>query len=223
MPKVVEMANASMAAEQGINTLSWQIDNPQIAFKAAANCEINSYSPIQTIKLGYSSCTGLAVYLALALRSVGLPARVAGVPHWNKCGGMGKTCSTCPHGDVCTPGDNSSDGACGNHDWAEVFIDGKWHFVDPDGSKTLDGGWFAGVTKIQVPHVGSYLNHSILASSWAPSSVLAGNASTKEFYTSDGSLVVSHFPMVWDWANEFVGGWDVTPRYLRQDEFAIKN
>jgi hypothetical protein len=134
MPFVVDLPNASAATEAGINTQCWGITSPPIKFVAAPNCEINAYSPITTIDQKYSSCTGLAVYVALALRSVGVPARVAGTPHWNQCHappGEDKTCKTCPFGDVCTPGHNSSDDACGNHDWAEVFVDGAWHFIDP--------------------------------------------------------------------------------------------
>merc|ERR1711934_468616 len=124
---------------------------------------------------------------------------------------MGKTCKTCPHGDLCTPGDHSSDDQCGNHDWIEVWVDGGWHFVDPAGAKQLDSGWFAGATKMQTVHVGSFLNHSVVASSWAPSSVLARGAAGQYYQHSEP---VSHFPMVWDWHNEEVQGWDVTPRYL---------
>ena len=55
----------------------------------------STYAPTTIIKQGYSSCTGLAVFVALGMRSVGIPARVAGVPHWNKCGGMGKVSMMC--------------------------------------------------------------------------------------------------------------------------------
>jgi hypothetical protein len=103
---------------------------------------------------------------------------------------MGKSCTTCPNGDLCTVGNHSSDDACGNHDWAEVWADGSWHFVDPDGSKQLDNGWFVGNTKMQTVHVGSYYNHSIVAASWAPTSTL-----DPSLYPD--SFPISHFPMVW--------------------------
>ena len=211
LPAAAALPNASAAAEAGVNTLAWGVVQPGITFVAAPNCAINSYAPAQTLRRHNSSCTGLAVYLAMAMRAVGLPARVAGVPHWNKCGGRGARCAACPHGDLCTPGDHSSDDACGNHDWVEVWADGAWHFVDPDGSHTLDDGWFADVTRLQVVHQGAYLNHSILASSWAPSAHLA--AAAPQHYP--GQLPVSHFPMVWDWGDRGVQGWDVTQRYLK--------
>eukprot|EP00041_Stephanoeca_diplocostata_P008516 m.126179 g.126179 ORF g.126179 m.126179 type:complete len:354 (+) comp17357_c0_seq1:244-1305(+) len=214
LPQVQSMPNASMAAEAGINTICWKLTSPAIVFKGAPNCEINSYAPATTIQQKYSSCTGLAVYVALALRSIGIPARVAGVPHWNKCNappGEERSCTACPHGDTCTPGDKSSDDACGNHDWAEAFIDGAWHFIDPEGSKTLDDGWFVDNTKLQTAHTSTYLNHSILASSWAPSAWLLANE--PEYYRD--SSAVDFFPMVWAWSDHSVQGFDVTQRYTK--------
>eukprot|EP00039_Didymoeca_costata_P010750 m.145564 g.145564 ORF g.145564 m.145564 type:complete len:329 (+) comp14949_c0_seq2:161-1147(+) len=204
---LVRNMNMSSASEAGMNTLGWAIVNPPIQFKGSPNCQVNAYAPMSILKAHEASCTGLAVFLALALRSISIPARVAGVPHWNRCGGRGKTCAMCPHGDLCTPGDKSSDDACGNHDWVEVWVDGAWHFMDPDGSKKLDDGWFVDNTKLQTVHEGTYLNHSILASSWAPTNTLPA-----DLYPH--SISVSHFAMVWDWSNTEIGGWDVTPRYL---------
>jgi len=208
MPLVKEMPNASTAAEAGVNTLSWKLVTPQIKFFAAPNCEINEYAPITTLKAHQSSCTGLGIYVVAALRSVGIPARVVGTPHWNRCGGMGATCSLCPSGDLCTVGNHSSDDQCGNHDWAEVWVDGAWHFIDPDGDHRLDHGWFIQSTKLQTVHTGSFYNHSVVASSWAiPTSDLPA-----EYYPN--TLPITHFPMVWDWHNHNIGGWDVTPRYV---------
>jgi predicted esterase len=74
-------------------------------------------SPKESIDQGLASCTGLAVLLADACRSVGVPARVAGTPMWANLRG--------------------------NHTWVEVW-DGRWRFTgaaepDPNG---LDRGWF---------------------------------------------------------------------------------
>ena len=87
------------------------------------------YDPLSVISYGYSSCTGLAVLLIAALRSVGIPARLVGTPAW-----YGKE-------------EN------GNHSWLEVFVPnepaitntennlggdespnnpgGKWIFLEP--------------------------------------------------------------------------------------------
>ncbi len=75
--------------------------------------------PFETMDSGIATCTGLAILLVDACRSVGVPARVVGTPLWA----------------------NNS----GNHTWVEVW-DGDWHFMgaaepDPNG---LDRGWFVG-------------------------------------------------------------------------------
>jgi pimeloyl-ACP methyl ester carboxylesterase len=76
-------------------------------------------SPAESMKSGIASCTGLSILLADACRSVGVPARLVGIPKW-----VGKP---------------------GNHTWVEIW-DGDWHFTgacehDPSG---LDRAWFVG-------------------------------------------------------------------------------
>jgi len=76
-------------------------------------------SPGESMKSGIASCTGLSILLIDACRSVGVPARIVGIPKW-----------------VNKPG---------NHMWVEVW-DGDWHFTgacehDKNG---LDRGWFVG-------------------------------------------------------------------------------
>lgn len=95
-------------------------------------------SPIETMQSGMATCTGLAILLVDACRSVGIPARVAGTPMWSNLRG--------------------------NHTWVEVW-DGDWHFTgaaepDPAG---LDRGWFihdASTAQRDVPE------HAIYASSF---------------------------------------------------------
>ena len=74
-------------------------------------------SPSESMASGLASCTGLSILLVDACRSVGVPARMAGVPNWS---------------------DNR-----GNHTWVEVW-DQRWHFTgaaEPD-SHGLDHAWF---------------------------------------------------------------------------------
>ena len=94
--------------------------------------------PKETMATGIASCTGLSILLVDACRSVGIPARIAGIPLWvNKRG---------------------------NHTWVEIW-DGAWHFTgacehDPQG---LDRAWFIGdaiQAKKDIPE------HSIYASSY---------------------------------------------------------
>ena len=75
-------------------------------------------SPSESIEQGKASCTGLAILLVDACRSVNVPARLVGIPSWTT--------------------------KRGNHTWVEVWADGDWHFTgaaefDPKG---LDRGWF---------------------------------------------------------------------------------
>lgn len=74
-------------------------------------------SPLESMKVGLASCTGLSVLLIDACRAVGIPARFVGTPLW---------------------ADKS-----GNHSWVEVWDDG-WHFTgaaEPSGD-LLDQAWF---------------------------------------------------------------------------------
>ena len=73
----------------------------------------------ESIAQGMATCTGLSIMLVEACRSVGVPARVAGIASWP--------------------------GRGGNHTWVEIWNDG-WHFVgaaEPDGNG-LDHAWFGG-------------------------------------------------------------------------------
>ncbi|MEK7678009.1 MAG: transglutaminase domain-containing protein [Verrucomicrobiota bacterium] len=99
--------------------------------------------PGETMASGKATCTGLAILLVDACRSVGVPARVAGTPMWANLRG--------------------------NHTWVEVW-DGGWHFTgaaepDPQG---LDRGWFvqdASQAKRDVPR------HAVYATSFQQTEV----------------------------------------------------
>lgn len=162
---------------------------PTIKFVAAPPDAVNAYDPLAVIAAHNASCTGLSILFASACRSVGIPARVAGVPHWN----LGP--SSCPHGDA--------DAACGNHDWNEVWFNNQWSFIDVTSTHTtFNASWFF-PDKIshQVPPTlpdtgptSSGGNHSVWASS---------------FTVTPGV----RFPMVWDW-DYYLPGVDVTERYI---------
>jgi hypothetical protein len=71
----------------------------------------------ESIAQGMATCTGLSIMLVEACRSVGVPARLAGIASWP--------------------------GRGGNHTWVEIWDNG-WHFVgaaEPD-DKGLDHAWF---------------------------------------------------------------------------------
>lgn len=179
---------------------AWAIVDPPIIYAAAEANALNSYSPLQTMRRHNSSCTGLSVFLVDALRSVGIPARVAGTPHWNKGPRQ------CPRGDASA--------ACGNHNWVELFVDGDWHFVDQRGGLgVLDAGWFfPGDTSTQA-HDPASMNHSIYSSSWAPATAVRALDSTGAY---SGFAPAAHFPMAWDWANTAVPAWESVDWYKRR-------
>ena len=98
-----------------INTRLWSMlghPSKPIVFKAGLTPRI--YDPLSVIAYGYSSCTGLAILLIAALRSVGIASRMAGTPAWY--------------------GDPDK----GNHSWVEVYVPaveeggkGEWVFLEP--------------------------------------------------------------------------------------------
>lgn len=95
-------------------------------------------SPAESMAQSIATCTGLSIILIDGCRSVGIPARAAGVANWSD--------------------------KRGNHTWVEIW-DGAWHFTgadeyDKDG---LDRGWFVGDAKKAV--AGS-TEHAVWASSW---------------------------------------------------------
>ncbi len=73
-------------------------------------------SPSESISQGMASCTGLSILLTDALRTVGIPSRVAGTPMWVTMEG--------------------------NHNWSEVWLDGQWHFIEYYPTPALDRSWF---------------------------------------------------------------------------------
>lgn len=98
-----------------------------IVFKSSQTPLI--YDSMSTLAFGYASCTGVSIFLVNALRSVGVPARVAGTPAWN------------------------NDASHGNHNWVEVYLanndgTGEWAFIEAlpaGGGETLSNPcdkWF---------------------------------------------------------------------------------
>lgn len=97
-----------------LNTQLWSVLRPnrtEIHFKSEQTPLI--YDPMSVITYGYASCTGVSIMLVDALRSVGVPARLAGTPAWN--------------GNV----------SHGNHNWVEIWLGpGKglhgeaWAFIE---------------------------------------------------------------------------------------------
>ncbi len=110
----------------------------QLSVKYSTARKRANQSPKESIEQGLASCTGLSILLADACRSVGVPARLAGIPSWKN--------------------------KKGNHTWVEVWDDG-WQFTgaaepNPQG---LNRTWFQGDAALADPN--SKL-HSIYAASF---------------------------------------------------------
>ncbi|MDR1755906.1 MAG: transglutaminase-like domain-containing protein [Culturomica sp.] len=132
-------------------------------------------SPYESMAQGVASCSGLSILLTDAFRSVGIPARVAGTPSWH---------------------DNR-----GNHNWVEVWADGKWYFTEYYPNK-LNLAWFFADAGKAVKGDSVY---AIYASSFQPAD--------------------TYFPLVWDSTIRYVHAEDVTDRYVelyREYEARIK-
>lgn len=73
-------------------------------------------SPAESMEIGMASCSGLSILLTDALRTMGIPSRIAGTPLW-----VSKE---------------------GNHNWSEVWLDGQWYFVEYYPTPALNHSWF---------------------------------------------------------------------------------
>lgn len=94
---------------------------------------------VETLDTQLASCTGLSILLVDACRSVGIPARVAGIANWTDRNG--------------------------NHTWVEIHDGERWRFTgaaeyDANG---LDRGWFTGPASSAIE---GHDLHAIWASSW---------------------------------------------------------
>ena len=111
MPLVQDAKSAS-EAEQILNKKVFPM--VKVKYHATKRDKPNQ-GPYESMKIGYASCTGLSIILTDACRAVGVPARLAGIPHW-------------------TDED-------GNHTWTEVW-DKQWYYVGSAEPGKLNHTWF---------------------------------------------------------------------------------
>ena len=122
-------------------------------------------APFESMRQHMASCTGLSIILTDAFRAVGIPSRVAGTPNWHD--------------------------ERGNHNWTEVWADGKWYFTEYYFPGQLDNAWFLADAGQAVK---DDLQKAIYASSFKPTG--------------------SYFPLVWDENIRYVAAENVTDRYV---------
>jgi transglutaminase-like putative cysteine protease/predicted esterase len=132
---IVADATSAADAAQALNRELFKLVNVRYSTsRRAAN-----QAPLETMQRGVASCTGLSILLVDACRSVGIPARAAGIASWTDRNG--------------------------NHTWVEIHDGTAWRFTgaaeyDANG---LDRGWFAGAASAAIP---GHELHAIWASSF---------------------------------------------------------
>ncbi len=121
-------------------------------------------APFESMRQHMASCTGLSILLTDAFRAVGIPSRVAGTPNWHD--------------------------ERGNHNWTEVWADGKWYFTEYYFPGQLDNAWF-----------------------FADAGQAVKNDPDKAIYASSFKPTGVSFPLVWDENIRYVYAENVTDRY----------
>lgn len=131
---VSKSTNATDAA-QALNRELFKVVN--VSYSTARKKP--NQSPFESMEQGLASCTGLSILLVDACRSVGIPARVAGIGSWV--------------------------GTDGNHTWVEVYDGERWRFTGAAeyDAAGLDRGWFTGQASKAIQ---GHELHAIWASSW---------------------------------------------------------
>lgn len=121
-------------------------------------------APFESMEQHLASCTGLSIILTDAFRAVGIPSRVAGIPNWHD--------------------------ERGNHNWTEVWANGKWYFTEYYFPGQLDNAWF-----------------------FADAGKAIKNDREKAIYASSFKPTGISFPLVWDENIKYVAAENVTDRY----------
>ena len=121
-------------------------------------------APFESMEQHLASCTGWSIILTDAFRAVGIPSRVAGTPNWHD--------------------------ERGNHNWTEVWANGKWYFTEYYFPGQLDNAWF-----------------------FADAGKAIKNDREKAIYASSFKPTGISFPLVWDENIKYVAAENVTDRY----------
>lgn len=157
----------------------------EVGVKYSTRRRAANQSPPDSIRQGLASCSGLSILLCDAFRSVGIPARIAGVPTWVTVNG--------------------------NHNWVEVWL-GADGAPKPDSEVTPMHSlqWQAGwrVTEYNPDTKG--WDHA-----WFMERAAAADPSKQEtwIYASSWARTGLTFPMVWNLRSTQVHGLDRTAAY----------
>jgi Transglutaminase-like superfamily len=178
-----------------VNTHLWtklarNKDRP-IFFKSSQTPLI--FDPMSTIAFGYASCTGTSILFCNALRSVGIPARVAGTPAW--------------YGNATQ----------GNHNWVEVYVGKSNNNNNSDDNNNNDDGWKFLEPSPALPNVDTLdsdpCERWFCDPSRYPSSKVYAAKMTRA--ADDNPSKASHFPLAWEWDCKDVPAVDRTDYYTK--------
>jgi hypothetical protein len=108
-PLVIDGGLNMSSVVRTVNANMWEILAPAgkeaIVFQSGSTPLI--FDPMSILAFGYASCTGTSILLVNVLRTLGVPARIAGTAAWYQ---------------------NATQG---NHNWVEVWRNGTWYFLEP--------------------------------------------------------------------------------------------
>lgn len=121
-------------------------------------------APFESMRQQMASCTGLSILLTDAFRAIGIPSRVAGTPNWHD--------------------------ERGNHNWTEVWMDGKWYFTEYYYPGQLNNAWF-----------------------FADAGQAVKEDAEKAIYASSFKPTGIYFPLVWDENIRYVQAENTTDFY----------
>ena len=159
------------------------------------------FDPMSVIVFGYASCTGLAILLVSALRTVGIPARVVGTPAWN------------------------ANPDKGNHNWVEVYHPNMasgggddWIFFEPSANQTKVedlvtkpcSKWFCEPGRFPVDNINNTLTQVYAARLVFDNDNII---SSKTISDEGGRGLI--YPMPWEWDSRDVPGENRTDYYQR--------
>lgn len=133
-PLVKDCTTAEQAA-QAINRELFKL----VGVSYSTKRRVANQDALETMELGLASCSGLSILMIDACRSVGIPARLAGIAAWP--------------------------GRGGNHSWVEIHDGQRWRFTGAAeyDARGLDRGWFTGSA---AQAIAGHQRHAIWATSW---------------------------------------------------------
>ena len=112
-PLVAPLVKDCTTAREAVLAISTGLGKATGAYYSKERSKHNM-NVLETLREKKISCTGQSILLVCALRSVGIPARAAGVHTWNHIQG--------------------------NHTWAEAWFDGAWHMIEM-GERDFNTPW----------------------------------------------------------------------------------